>query len=102
MPEPNAAQASLVFLGIVDFARKPVAEQASLRERLDAAVARSIASATTAGRFASCALFRAARTAKPAPRRPAIARPARRSGRRRGAALEAAAASPSPAGLSNA
>jgi hypothetical protein len=43
MPEPNAAPASLVFLGIVDFARKPVAEQANLRERLDAAVTRSIA-----------------------------------------------------------
>jgi hypothetical protein len=51
MPEPNAAQASLVFLGIVDFARKPVAEQATLRERLDAAVARSIAALDPADRI---------------------------------------------------
>ena len=51
MPEPNAAQASLVFLGIVDFARKPVAEQATLRERLDAAVARSIAQLDPADRI---------------------------------------------------
>ena len=51
MPEPNAAHASLVFLGIVDFARKPVAEQANLRERLDAAVARSIAQLDPADRI---------------------------------------------------
>jgi len=45
MPAPagNAAHASLVFLGLPGFARKPAAEQASLRGRLDAAVARSIA-----------------------------------------------------------
>jgi hypothetical protein len=51
MPEANAAHASLVFLGIVDFARKPVAEQANLRERLDAAVARSIAQLDPADRI---------------------------------------------------
>jgi len=47
----NVAPASLVFLGIVDFARKPVAEQASLRQRLDAAVARSIAQLEPADRI---------------------------------------------------
>ena len=53
MPAANGstAHASLVFLGIVDFARKPVAEQASLRERLDAAVARSIAQLEPADRI---------------------------------------------------
>ncbi|HTO49044.1 MAG TPA: hypothetical protein VML91_15505 [Burkholderiales bacterium] len=53
MPPPtgNATHASLVFLGIVDFARKPVAEQASLRERLDAAVARSIVQLEPADRI---------------------------------------------------
>jgi hypothetical protein len=53
MPPPtgNAAHASLVFLGIVDFARKPVAEQATLQERLDAAVARSIAPLEPADRI---------------------------------------------------
>jgi hypothetical protein len=53
MPPPtgNAAHASLVFLGIVDFARKPVAEQANLKERLDAAVARSIAPLDPADRI---------------------------------------------------
>jgi hypothetical protein len=53
MPAPtgNAAHASLVFLGIIDFARKPVAEQATLRERLDAAVARSIAQLEPADRI---------------------------------------------------
>jgi PEGA domain len=47
----NAAHASLVFLGLVDFARKPVAEQAALRERLDAAVARTIAPLDPADRI---------------------------------------------------
>jgi len=51
MPEPSTPQASLVFLGIVDFARKPVAEQAALRERLDTAVARSIAQLDPADRI---------------------------------------------------
>jgi hypothetical protein len=53
MPEPtgNAAHASLVFLGLVDFARKSVAEQAAVRERLDAAVARSIAPLDAADRI---------------------------------------------------
>lgn len=51
MPEPNAAHASLVFLGIVDFSHRPVAEQANLRERLDAAVARSIAPLDPADRI---------------------------------------------------
>jgi hypothetical protein len=49
MPDP--AHASLVFLGLVDFARKPVAEQAALRARLDAAVARSIAPLEPADRI---------------------------------------------------
>ena len=43
--------ASLVFLGVVDFARKPVAEQAGLRERLDAAVVRAIAPLDPADRI---------------------------------------------------
>jgi hypothetical protein len=51
MPEPNATHASLVFLGIVDFSHRPVAEQANLRERLDAAVARSIAPLDPADRI---------------------------------------------------
>jgi hypothetical protein len=50
MPDATA-HASLVFLGLVDFARKPVAEQASLRERLDAAVVRSIAQLDPADRI---------------------------------------------------
>jgi hypothetical protein len=49
MPDP--AHASLVFLGLVDFARKSVAEQANLRERLEAAVTRSIASLSPADRI---------------------------------------------------
>jgi hypothetical protein len=51
MPEPSVAHASLVFVGIVDFARRPVAEQAQLRERLDIAVARSIAPLDAADRI---------------------------------------------------
>jgi hypothetical protein len=53
MPESagSATQASLVFLGLVDFARKSVAEQARLRERLDAAVARAIAPLDPADRI---------------------------------------------------
>ena len=51
MPEANAAHASLVFLGIVDFPHRPVAEQANLRERLDAAVVRSIAPLDPADRI---------------------------------------------------
>jgi len=53
MPEPtgNAVHASLVFLGLVDFARKGVMQQAALRERLDAAVTRSIAPLEPADRI---------------------------------------------------
>ncbi len=53
MPDPtgNAAHASLVFLGLADFAGKSAAEQANLRGRLDAAVARSIAPLADADRI---------------------------------------------------
>jgi hypothetical protein len=53
MPAPtgNAVHASLVFLGLVDFARKGVMAQAALRERLDAAVTRSIAPLEPADRI---------------------------------------------------
>ena len=47
----SAAYASLVFLGVADFARKPVAEQAGLRERLDAAVVRALAALAPADRI---------------------------------------------------
>lgn len=50
-PAGNAVHASLVFLGLVDFARKGVMEQATLRERLDAAVTRSIAPLEPADRI---------------------------------------------------
>jgi hypothetical protein len=51
MPAPDGTAASLVFLGLPDFARRSAAEQASLRGRLDAAVARSIAPLAAADRI---------------------------------------------------
>ena len=49
-PDSFSPLASVVFLGIADFARKPVSEQARLRSQIDAAVATAIAALDEADR----------------------------------------------------
>ena len=51
MPEANALPATIVFFSLADFGARPVAEQARLKEALEAALATAVAPVPDAGRI---------------------------------------------------